>query len=134
MIIAHAGKAVLLAGALAALGALWPAPELDGTTTAAIAPASGPEARFRLAMDETVCTLVAGQAPNAAMQPVALAPDCLAARPELAAVRFWLDRPDGTVALAGADGRVRVEFAAADGAAYESYNPRFPVMTLFAAE
>ncbi len=136
MIIAHAGKAVVLAGALAAIGALSGGPDLDGTTTSAIAPASGQEARFMLvsAAAETVCTLAAEQAPNGTMRRLALAPDCLAANPELAAMRFWLDRPDGTVALADADGRIRAEFAMADGAAYESYNPRFPVMTLLTAE
>jgi len=134
MIIAHAGKAVVLAGALAVAGALSGGPELDETTTAAIAPASGQAARFTLvsAGDEAACTLVAEQTPAGTMRRLALARDCLAAAAELADVRFWLDRPDGTVALAGADGRVRVEFAPADGAAYESYNPRFPVMTLLA--
>ena len=132
MIIAHAGKAVVLAGALAAAGALSGGPALDEATTAAIAPASGQAARFTLVSDETACTLGAEQAPSGTMRRLALTPDCLAGNPELAAMRFWLDRPDGTVALAGADGRVRVEFALADGAAYESYNPRFPVMTLLA--
>jgi hypothetical protein len=136
MIIAHAGKAVVLAGALAAIGVFSGGPGLDETTTSAIAPASGQQARFMLvsAGDETACTLVAEEAPHGTMRQITLAPDCLAAGPELAAMRFWLDRPDGTVALAGADGRVRAEFALADGAAYESYNPRFPVMTLLAAE
>lgn len=134
--IAHAGKAMLLAGALAAIGAYLGGPDLDETVTSAIAPVSGQDGRFMLvtADGETACALVAEPALDGTMRRVALAPGCLAVNPELAAMRFWLDRPDGTVALAGADGRVRVEFAVADGAAYESYNPRFPVMTLLAAE
>lgn len=142
MNIAHGGAAGLLAALIFAAGAFQPQPGLDMTTTSSVAPATAPRDSFRLvstwdgsgenSADSTGCSLAAGHAPEGGLRPLRLAPGCVADNPGLAEARYWLDRPDGTVAFSGADGRVLAEFAAADGAAFESYHPRLPVMTLFA--
>lgn len=134
MNIAHAAAAGLLAALIFAAGTFQPEPGLDMTTTSSVAPAAAPEDSFRLisTWGGAGCSLAAGRAPEGDLRPLRLAPGCVADNPELAKARYWLDRPDGTVAFSGADGRVLAEFAAADGAAFESYYPSLPVMTLFA--
>ena len=144
MNIAHAGAAGLLAVLALAAGTFQPGPGLDATITSSIAPATAPRDSFRLvsAWGETECSLstdpaaadpgTADPGADGAARPLHLTPGCVAANPELVAARYWLDRPDGTVALSGADGRIVAEFAMADGAAFESYYPQQPVMTLFA--
>ncbi|RIK85727.1 MAG: hypothetical protein DCC69_09145 [Hyphomicrobiales bacterium] len=138
MNIAHAGAAGLLAALALAAGAFQPNPELDTTATSSVAPAMAAQESFRLvstwsgAGGGAGCSLAAGNAAEGGSRPLRLAPGCIADNPALAEARYWLDRPDGTVAFSGADGRVLAEFAAADGAAFESYHPRLPVMTLFA--
>ena len=132
MNIAHAGGAGLLAAAMLAAASIFDAgPRLDATTTASLAAA--PQDRFRLVstLGEAGCSLTAGQARKDGLRPLVLAAGCIDGNPALAQARYWLDRPDGTVALSAADGRVVAEFAAADGAAFESYDPPLPVMTLF---
>jgi len=138
MNIAHGGAAGLLAALIFAAGAFQPQPGLDTTTTSSVAPRDS----FRLvstwdsagdsSADSTGCSLAAGHAPEGGPRPLRLAPGCVADNPGLAEARYWLDRHDGTVAFSGADGRIVAEFAAADGAAFESYSPPLPVMTLFA--
>ncbi len=139
MVIAHAGKAVFLAGllvgALAAVGALSHRPGLDMSATASIAPAARLEDSFRLvsaAGEAGECRISAARVRDGARRPLRLSTGCAAGNPELSAARYWLDRPDGTVALSGDNGRTLAVFAPGDGAAYESYEPSYPVMTLIA--
>lgn len=137
MNIAHASGAGLLAAAILAAASIFQAgPRLDATTTASLATAGAPQDRFRLVstLGEAGCSLTAGQAGKDGLRPLVLAAGCIDGNPALAQARYWLDRPDGTVALSAADGRVVAEFAAADGAAFESYDPPLPVMTLFTDE
>ncbi len=140
MNIAHGGAAGLLAALILAAGAFQPQPALDAAATSSVAPAAVPQDGFRLvstwgnAGDGTGCSLAAGHAPEGGPRPLRLAPGCVTDNPGLAEARYWLDRRDGTVAFSGADGRIVVEFAAADGAAFESYSPPQPVMTLFAED
>ena len=145
MNIAHGGAAGLLAALIFAAGAFQPQPGLDTTTTSSVAPATAPRDSFRLvstwdsagdnsgdsSADSTGCSLAAGHALEGGPRPLRLAPGCVVDNPGLAEARYWLDRHDGTVAFSGADGRIVAEFAAADGAAFESYSPPLPVMTLF---
>ena len=81
-----------------------------GHESCAVTAAEGEETRRRLLLDAACAGLNAG----------------------LADARWWLERADGTVAFAREDGHVVAEFAMADGAAYESYAPRLPIMTLLA--
>lgn len=136
MMSAKAGAAGLLAVFAFAAWALQPKPALDMAATASIAPDAGQEGGFRLvsAWGEAGCSLVAAQAREKGGRALSLAPGCIADNPVLAAARYWLDRPDGTVAFSAADGRIVAEFAMADGAAFESYYPPQPVMTLLAGD
>lgn len=138
MMSAKAGAAGLLAVFAIAAWALQPERALDMTATSSIAPVVARSDSFRLVStwddvgDEAGCSLVAGEAAGQGKRPLRLAPGCAADNPGLAAARYWLDRSDGTVAFAAADGRIVAEFAMADGAAFESYSPQQPVMTLLA--
>lgn len=140
MNIAHGGAAGLLAALIVTAAAFQPQPGLDATTTSSVAPAAAPHDSFRLVStwdgsgDGSGCSLAAGHAPEGGLRPLRLAPGCVAGNPGLAEARYWLERRDGTVAFSGEDGRIVVEFAAADGAAFESYSPPQPVMTLFAGD
>jgi hypothetical protein len=61
---------------------------------------------------------------------VLVAPACDAVLPGLSALHYWNEKADGTVELS-ADGRTAtVVFAPADGVAYESVEPRTPLMAL----
>ncbi|HRP78769.1 MAG TPA: hypothetical protein PL183_06655 [Aquamicrobium sp.] len=136
----HVRMAIFLAIPVIALAYFSGRPEIDMSTTAAIVAPAGGEDGFRLVATgdrdsdpgRLDCSLAAGEAPEGAPRPLRMAPGCMPANPHLAGARWWLDRPDGTVALAAADGRILAEFAAGDGAAFESYAPRYPLMTLLA--
>lgn len=135
----HARMALFLAIPVIALTYLSGRPDVDMTTTSTIATAPDGEDGFRLVSawdggdrNRPDCSLAAGEAPQGAPRPLRMAPGCMPGNPQLAGARWWLDRPDGTIALAAADGRILAEFAAGDGAAFESYAPRQPLMTLLA--
>ena len=135
----HARMALFLAIPVIALAYLSNQPEVDMSTTSAIAVSRGAEDGFRLVSawnqddrSRPDCSLAAGEAPEGAPRPLRMAAGCTSGNPLLTGARWWLDRPDGTVALAAADGRILAEFAAGDGAAFESYAPRQPLMTLLA--
>jgi hypothetical protein len=55
---------------------------------------------------------------------------CEGASSLVADAALWIDRPDGSVALAAADGEPLVELAVSDGAAYESFSPATPLILL----
>lgn len=137
MNIAHAGKAMLLAIPLVALGLLSARPALDMTTTASIAPPAAPEDSFRLVStlgEGGDCRVSATRMEEGEKRLLRLSPGCAADVPTLSAAHYWLDRPDGTVVLSGDDGKAVATFMLADGAAYESYDPPYPVMTLIALD
>lgn len=131
---AYATMAVL-AGMLLAAGAIQKTTGPDATATASIALQRAQD-DFRLVSTsgEDECLLAVARAPEGRMRPLRLAPGCLAGNPGLAGARYWLDRPDGVIAFSGDDGNIVAEFAAADGAAFESYFPTRPVMTLLALD
>lgn len=65
---------------------------------------------------------------------VSLAPDCDEMLPGLSGLHYWSESSDGTVTLS-ADGRTpSVVFAQADGIAYESIEPRMPIIALMEGE
>ena len=74
--------------------------------------------------------LVTASSSGQGKRPLSLHPTCLEMVPGLVGARWWLERADGSVAFIKDDDRVAVEFAVADGAAFESYAPRQPIMTL----
>ncbi len=126
---------------LIALGVLAPgskaapvAPDME-TITGSISAAS--EARFRLHSSDVdeACVLTAADVPETedrrALRFGARCPDLGG---DLNAARWWQDREDGSIAFMRDDGRIVAEFAIADGAAFVSYAPRQPIMTLLAVE
>lgn len=138
---AYATVAVL-AGTLVASAAIQKSAELDETVTASIASppalhAPGPaEEAFRLtsSASQTQCVIVVARASEGEVAALRFAPDCIANHRGLARAHYWLERPDGSVAFSGRDGNIIAEFAVADGAAFESYSPTAPVITLQALD
>ena len=53
--------------------------------------------------------------------------------PGLSRMHYWLEAADGTVTLYEDGKRASVVFALADGVAYESVEPRMPLMSLIAS-
>jgi hypothetical protein len=87
--------------------------------------------RFRLQAsgDEQTCPIEKAKG-NGRLTYVRIAPQCDELLPGLSKAHFWIENPDGTVTLS-ADGRSpTVIFAQADGVAYESIEPRMPLMSL----
>lgn len=136
---AYAGLAVLLAmAAISPASSLFsPSQDVDPLIVAALPETGDREARFRLRSStlDTDCSIAAEETVvEDGRRRLRLDAACARLVPVLEGARWWLERPDGSVAFALADGRVVAEFAAADGAAFESYAPRLPIMTLLAAD
>ncbi len=78
------------------------------------------------------CLLSAGRWIDGASRAIDLSGGCAPGDHPLAAARIWIEHPHGDVALADETGRVLFEFGASDGAAFESFRPLEPLMTLTA--
>lgn len=132
---AYATTAVL-AGMLLAAGAIQQTSGLDEITVSSL-PSLRVQDDFRLfstSSGDAECHLAVAETSGGRMRPLRLAPGCIAANPGLAGARYWVDRSDGVVVFSAANGNILAEFAAADGAAFESYYPAQPVMTLVAMD
>lgn len=126
---------------LMALGILAPgskaapvAPDM-GAITGSISARS--EARFLLHSGGAgdACVLIAVEAPDLGdRRPLRFGAQCPDLGGDLNAARWWQDREDGSIAFMKDDGGVVAEFAVADGAAFVSYEPRQPILTLLAAD
>ena len=128
-----ASVAVMLAGGTLRLLDI----DTHGAASAAAAEESDPSQQtFRLTGigRDWDCVLSAADRMEPAARPLQLSPGCSAVDPALAGQAFWRERPEGSVSIEGPDGRIVLEFAASDGAAYESYSPADPVMILTAAD
>src|SRR5690606_12602955 len=75
------------------------------------------------------CRFAVEDAMQVMRAPVTIDGDC---QGDLGHVRYWTDRPDGSVALLSEQGREVVELGQADGATYESYGAgaQFPLISL----
>jgi hypothetical protein len=105
--------------------------------TGSVPPAAGREVRFRLhsSVDAGICAVTAAAVPDAQdRRTLNVGPGCADIVGRIGAARWWQDREDGSVAFVGENGKVLAEFAVADGAAFVSYAPRQPIMTLLAAD
>lgn len=129
---AHAGVAALLALAAAFSGMLSSAQEQDPFVTAAVDASASPQDRFQMRSSgwDVGCSVAAGEALEEARRRLLVDPACIDLDPGLTGARWWLERPDGSVAFVRQDGQIVAEFAPGDGAAYESYYPRQPILTL----
>lgn len=89
--------------------------------------------RFRLSAGDRSCFVtkfdVSGKAP-ARLAAEAACDDVMAG---MSAVRSWEETPDGAVVLSDGQGAVLAAFAIADGAGYESFEPRLRPMALVEA-
>ncbi len=61
-------------------------------------------------------------------------PDCERLLPGLSKVRFWQERDDGAIVFSRDGADELVAFAAADGAAYESFRPASALISLGAED
>jgi hypothetical protein len=127
--IAFFGGTMLAAAAVVGVRANAPAPVVaksaaEPTVERFVLQASG---------EERTCTVekARGSGPTV---PVTVAPGCDGLLAGLSRVRYWHEAADGTVDLS-IDGRTPVVvFAEADGVAYESIEPRRPLMALLASD
>jgi len=79
--------------------------------------------------DEQTCPIDKAKG-NGRLTYVRVAPECDELLPGLSKAHYWIENPDGTVILS-ADGKSPTAiFAQADGVAYESIEPRTPLMSL----
>jgi hypothetical protein len=83
--------------------------------------------------DVPSCTVekAEGQGP---LTHVLVAPACDAVLPGLSGLHYWNEKADGTVELSVDGKTAAVVFAPADGVAYESVEPRTPLMALIEGE
>ena len=98
------------------------------------APAVDERDVYRLSVNgsEAGCLLSAGRWIDSESRAIDLSERCVFIDHPLALARVWIERPHGDVALADDAGRVLIEFGASDGAAFESFKPTEPLMTLTA--
>lgn len=106
-------------------------PSVDPVVVGSIAPSVPGAERFLLQLGghDSGCIVTVAPGDDDGRR-LTLGRACAVHAPVLAGARTWQDRADGSVAFAREDGRVVAEFAVADGAAFESYVPRQPIMTL----
>jgi hypothetical protein len=82
--------------------------------------------------EEASCAIekVAGAGP---LLRVIVAHDCDGLLPGLSKMQYWREDADGTVTLSADGQTASVVFGLADGVAYESLEPRTPLMSLIAS-
>ena len=128
---------VALAFALAALSSsvFLPWQEKDTMTVSSIRSHDDVSTRFELRSSERqgACSIVIGEG-QGEKHTLRAGIGCAGVHPALAAARWWEERPDGSVAFLRPDGGIVAEFAIADGAAFESYNPLSPILVLLSDE
>lgn len=122
----------------AAVVALEPGEADTARTHAAeiVAGKQEPATHFQLSMPgrESTCALSKGESVSPTRTRLSLGQNCDTLLPELAEARYWREAPDGSVAFTGRNGRAIVTFAAADGLAYETFEPGSPLASLKVAE
>lgn len=83
--------------------------------------------------DEQTC-VVEKTAGAGSLSKVSVAPQCDTMLPGLSGLHYWSENADGTVALSADGGTPAVIFAQADGVAYESIEPRTPLIALISKD
>lgn len=107
---------------------------IDGNAQAIAASVPDEREVYRLTVNgsEAGCLLSAGRWIDGASRAIDLSDGCDRIEYPLVAARVWIEGPHGDVVLADDSGRVLIEFGASDGAAFESFRPLEPLMTLTA--
>ncbi|MGE0279434.1 MAG: hypothetical protein AB7P20_02310 [Rhizobiaceae bacterium] len=128
---------VMIAGAMAtaavglnALHKIQDSPGIDLQTTASIARPSGEVFRLSSVDEGGSCQVIKGKTQRSGRSSLTVDPACDKVLPGMSRVRFWRERPDGSIDLTGEAGESLATFAVGDGFAYESFRPRTPLLRL----
>lgn len=126
-ILASAGAAALLVTAWNLGGdmSLQPSPAVAET-------AGNMQFRLHLAGVEKSCLIDKGLELADGVSQLSVGDDCPRLVPELSDARRWRENADGTVTIVDDDGGALIEFAVADGLAYESFRAGAPLVSLVA--
>ncbi len=103
---------------------------IDTQTTASISRPSGEVFRLSSIEASTSCEIVKGKAQRSGRSPLTVDPACDRVLPGMSRVRYWREKPDGSVDFTGEAGEALATFAIGDGTAYESFRPRTPLLRL----
>lgn len=127
---------LLLAGgaALAAIAATGLKIHSSASAAAGAVPLTNVERFVMQANGDDKTCLLEKTGSEGALSHISVAPDCDEMLPGLSGLHYWRDSSNGTVALS-TDGRTpAVVFAQADGVAYESIEPRLPIIALMESD
>lgn len=105
------------------IGAAMPAATVERPDTAV-----STSERFRLVSGDSSCVVVKSAAAGDRPAGLSAGQDCDEVMPRLSGVRFWREEADGSVLFGSVGGGAMAAFAQADGAGYESFAPRRPLM------
>lgn len=89
--------------------------------------------RFRVSAGDNSCLMTKFDLSGHAFARLAADAGCEDVMAGLSTVRSWTETSDGAVLLSDGQGSVLAAFAMADGAGYESYEPRLRPMSLVEA-
>ena len=122
------------AGAAALLVTAW---NLGGDMTLQPSPAAAEtvgkmQFMLHLAGIERSCLIDKGVELVDGISQLSVGEDCPRLVPELTDARRWRENADGTVTIVDDDGGALIEFALADGLAYESFRAGAPLVSLVA--
>jgi hypothetical protein len=131
-----AASTVMMAGLLATAGVLYYGPAGDRQAQAAPAVVqTEADSAFRLrASSGASCAVMRGDAVSQGRAMLRIEPACATLLPGMADAKFWRENADGSITFTEESGDPIVSFSVADGAAYESFEPATPLLSLDAAE
>lgn len=93
---------------------------------------AGQAYKLQIGGDSESCVVEKGKADATGDAALKFNGGCADRYPRVAGARFWSERPDGSVAFTRSDGKTVIEFAVADGVAYQSFEPGAPLASLIA--
>jgi hypothetical protein len=120
-----AGLLATVAMVTASHGGRAPAPDSDGAM-------AGQTYRLQFSGGAHSCLVERDELDMRGDAGVSVKTGCEEMDPRLADARFWSEGADGTVIFTASDGAVLIEFAVADGVAYQSFQPGTPLASLIA--
>lgn len=134
---------LLFAGSVAAIWIMaaalkfQPGPDrtLETSSLAGLPPVETPQLSvFTLSSAEAAgsCMVVRGATLSPGYFELKVNPACETIMPGLTTARFWRERANGTVAFVDGQNAPVAEFAAGDGADFESYRPRSSRLSMWA--
>ena len=122
-----------IVAAFALIGGEW---QPNGTVTAdaTLRPAAQDSFMVILGGRDTGCSVVVEKRGLDRAGGLRLGDACAETAPEMAGLRFWAENADGSISFGESEGKAVYSFAAADGAAYESYDPQTPLISLISSD